>query len=54
MIYTKYILSLINYLQFLIVWILDLNKIDENEKTNQKKLWSIFLDKYLFGGTNKQ
>ena len=33
---------------------LDLNKIDENEKTNQKKLWSIFLDKYLFGGTNKQ
>ena len=33
MIYTKYILSLINYLQFLIVWILSLVK--KYNKTNQ-------------------
>jgi len=33
MIYTKYILSLINYLQFLIVWILKskVNTTDENK-----------------------
>ncbi len=34
MIYTKDIISLINYLQFLIVWIFKLNKIDDL-KTNQ-------------------
>jgi len=33
MIYTKYVLSLINYLQFLIVWILNLVK--KYNKTNQ-------------------
>ena len=33
MIYTKYVLSLMNYLQFLIVWILSLVK--KYNKTNQ-------------------
>jgi hypothetical protein len=35
MIYSKYILSLINNLQFLIVWILNLDKkiIDKNESS---------------------
>ena len=38
MLYTKYIVSLMNYLQFLIVWILKLYK-----KTNQYK----FNDKFF-------
>ena len=47
MIYTKYIISLTDYLQFLIVWIFKL------QLAESKRYELIFLKKYLYGGINK-